>query len=336
MAHILILELWRLGIEGEDDIGRAQCCADIDVLAHFTGNGEAVLIGHASRVNFPGLEGVNGGLGFHDAEACLLEFRLIAPPLLIWHEGEGPTLEVHVVYLEWAGAVLRVQFAQVGLVKLLWAINSGVEYFVKQTLPPRVGPIEGDDHVFVGSSLFHGGDALVAVGGVYLDVLVLAVVKTPGILKGLPIDGRAVVEGGVFVDLVGDDGVLALLVFLGLVDVVGVWGVVSLAVVKCQLGVVPTPYRAGIGDHIGMEGVLLLGQFADGEGEFTVVLELVAGFFVIVAGWIDLDVEAAYGLIRASARVGSTAGEREGCGGKGGYGSDPEASELVHNRVLLE
>ena len=52
-----------------------------------------------------------------------------------------------------------------------------------------------------------------------------------------------------------------------------------------------------------MEGVLLLGQFADGEGEFTVVLELVAGFFVIVAGWIDLDVEAAYGLSMSPIQV---------------------------------
>ena len=64
-----------------------------------------------------------------------------------------------------------------------------------------------------------------------MDVFILAVVEAPGIFKGLPIDGRAVVEGGILVDFEGDDGVLALLIFLGIIDVVGVWGVVSLAVV---------------------------------------------------------------------------------------------------------
>ena len=81
---------------------------------------------------------------------------------------------------------------------------------------------------------------------------------------------------------------------------------------------------------------MLLGQFADGEGELTIVLELVAGFLVIIAGWIYLDVKAAYGLIRVSARVGGTAGEREGCGGEGSYGSNPEAGELFHGWLLLE
>ena len=77
-----------------------------------------------------------------------------------------------------------------------------------------------------------------------------------------------------------------------------------------------------------MERILLLSEFIESEGELAVVLELVAGLFVVVASRINLDVEAADCLGGVAVRVGGATGEGECRGGEGSYGSNPEAGEL--------
>ena len=334
-------------VDGQQVGRRVQGGADINVVAHLLRRGQAVAAANAGCVDLACAERVEGRLVFHLAVRDLVQLRLLAPPVLVGHEGGRAGFEVDAFHLERARSPLGVDLLEVGVHEGVGVLDLRRHQGVEETLPPRVRLFEGDHGLLVVITALHGLDQLVAVGGVDLDIRVGAVVELEGVLVGRPVDRGAVVVLGLRVDGVGDHGLAVDDLVLHVRQVRRVRVVRAVAVEQRELRVVLGPQGAGVQVHVRVEHVLLLGDLGDGEGQFAAVLDLVPLHRVVVASGLDLELVAVVGgvvglgvgglLVTACGRalgvvVRGAGGENERDGREASESRDAEA--FAHVRFL--
>ena len=308
-------------VDGQQVGRRVQGGADINVVAHLLRRGQAVAAANAGRVDLARAERVEGRLVFHLAVRDLVQLRLLAPPVLVGHEGGRAGFEVDAFHLERARSPLGVDLLEVGVHEGVGVLDLRRHQGVEETLPPRVRLFEGDHGLLVVVAALDGLDQLVAVGGVDLDIRVGAVVELEGVLVCRPVDRGAVVVLGLRVDGVGDHGLAVDDLVLHVRQVRRVRVVRAVAVEQRELRVV-------------------LGQFA-------AVLDLVPLHRVVVASGLDLELVAVVGgvvglgvgglLVTACGRalgvvVRGAGGENERDGREASESRDAEA--FAHVRFL--
>ena len=154
LPHLDVLQNGGFAVEGEQEVRRLEGAENVDIL-HLLCDGQVVFRRHAGRINLPGLECVNDGLGFHLPVRYLVQLGFLAPPFFIGHKCDSAAVVVEGVHLVWAGAPLRVRVLQVALVEGLWVGYRRVHELVKQGLPPGEWLFECDHGLLVG---FAGGD----------------------------------------------------------------------------------------------------------------------------------------------------------------------------------
>src|SRR5699024_2500261 len=182
LTDLEVAQVWGFTVQGDQDVGRAHRSTDFNAIHVFNGC-QTVLGSNTGCINFASLEGVDGSLRFHLTEGHAVQQWFVAPPVLIWNEGNRTGVEVHVVHLVWTRAPLWVQLIDVRSEEHLSRINLGWQQEAKQTLPPSVFLLEGDHCLLLILALFNGLNEFVAIGGRDIEFFIFTVVELPGVLK---------------------------------------------------------------------------------------------------------------------------------------------------------
>ena len=279
--HLHVLQAWRLTIKHAEILLRPQRAPNINIL-HALRNRQRVLRSHIRGINLPSLERINGGLRLHLPKRHPIQLRLLPPPLFIGHKRHGAAVIVVFVHLIRARPPLRVRILQIALIKRLRIRHPRMHQNGKQCRPPRVGLLKRHHHLLVRLA---GGNALneiITIRGIHHDVFILTIAQLPRVLKHPPIQWRAIIIGGIRVDVVSNYRFPIHHLILNIGQICWIRMPRPIPIKQHQLRVIPIPQVRRIHHRITMRRVRLLRYRTHRQIQLPAIPNLVALQRVIV------------------------------------------------------